>query len=47
MSGPVALGAYLILLALILIFNHRRTCADIDFFKTKAIPKWDGLFYCP
>lgn len=33
----IAGGAYLLLLALIIIFNHARTCADIDFHNRKAI----------
>lgn len=43
----IAIVAYLLLLVLSSCSSTARTCADIDFFKTKAIPKWDGLFYCP
>lgn len=47
MSGPVALGAYLILLALILIFNHSAHIADIDFSKNKAISSEVAFFDAP
>lgn len=42
----IAIAAYLLLLVLILMFNHGAPRADIDFFKTKATPTgWP--FYLP
>lgn len=40
----IAIVAYLLLLALVIVFNHG---AHSRFSHFKAIPFRDGLFYCP
>lgn len=42
----IAIVAYLVLLALILMFNHGAHIRWHRFFKTKATP-WGGLSICP